>query len=221
MRHPSICHCAWAQPILPEMAEGRADPGRVLGAGRLRQGSGQGRSRANDLQIRADPEVDEVRAGRVVGVEDGLAERTGHCPSRTHPPETLFGAARNISFHRDPKLPRQPLEGEWTEDAEEKQRRKPGCRTLRCPRPGPIPPFLAASGMIRQRAIGEAELVHLVHNVNDTAGVEPPEADGSGQDRHNPALPWSASQATTPPASQGQGDGLTEGSCDPLTVLAQ
>src|SRR5260370_41743024 len=80
-------------------------------------------------------------------------------------------------------------------------------------------PFLAASGMIRQRAIGEAELVHLVHNVNDTAGGEPPKADGSGQDRHNPALPWSASQATTPPARQGQGDGLTEGSCDPPTGL--
>ena len=48
--------------------------------------------------------------------------------------------------------------------------------------------LLPAPRMVRQRAVGEAEPLHrpvLVHHDYDAAGVEPPQADGPGQDRHH------------------------------------
>src|SRR5579871_2467564 len=52
--------------------------------------------------------------------------------------------------------------------------------------------LLAAARMIRQGAVGEAKTVYrpvLVHHGHDAASVEPPQADGPGQDRHHLPFP--------------------------------
>src|SRR4051812_31971830 len=49
-------------------------------------------------------------------------------------------------------------------------------------------PLLPALGMVRQRPVGKTVAHHravLVHNVDDAAGVEPPDAENVGQDAHH------------------------------------
>ncbi len=46
-------------------------------------------------------------------------------------------------------------------------------------------PLLPRLGVVRQRPVGEAEPVRLVHDVKHPAGVEPPDAEGAGHHRHH------------------------------------